>query len=121
MARVKVKVYSESNVDSLHNIANKLIMNDQANGMMLFRDVKIIKEEEHYGRKKNKVRVNIFVECEVLGYNRNGKFVGAFDKDTVSRILLMYDLYKMRRLYLDHIEALEAMQAEEAKLNETLN
>lgn len=118
MARVKIKTYSESNLHALYNLNNKLVMDNTANGMIIFKDVKITTEEETYGRRKNKTRQVQYIECEVLGYNRNGKFIGAFDESTVKHILSFYDLYNMRRLYLDHIEALEAMQAKEAELNE---
>lgn len=116
MARYKVEIHSKTNWDALYNLNNKLVMDNSANGMMIFRDVKHIEEEETYGRRKNKTRTKYFIECELLGYNRNAKLIGAFDENTLKRILMFNDVYKMRRLYLDHIEALEVMQAKESNI-----
>lgn len=118
MARIKIEIHSEKKANALLLFNNKIIMRDESNGMMIFKDVELIEEKETYGRRKNKTRTKYYIECEVLGYNHNGKFVGSFDVSNVKYILMHYDLYKMRRIYLEHIEALKAMQTEEEKLNE---
>ena len=114
MAKVKLEEYHD--LSSLRSVEDKIIMFKET--PVLFTNLRITQEEERYGRKKNKVREVKYINADVYGYNRNGEFLGIFDSDFVKHLLLMYDLLKMRKNYLEFIKGLELIQNKEAELNE---
>lgn len=117
MAIVKIKVENYHHLDKLRAVKNQPIMFDRAK-VIMFTDVKVVTEQETYGRKNNKVHDVKYLYCQCYGYNNDGEFLGTYDEEFIRRILLMYDLLKMRRIYLDFLKQLESIQALEAKLNE---
>ena len=109
---MKTKIHLYNNVNSpstLRALEKKLLMYGNSNKMIIFSHIKIETVDEVYGRK-NKTRQRTYLtECEVNGYNQNGEFVGIFDEGDVKRIIEYYDLFKMRRIWLDFKKQYDVM------------
>ena len=114
---VKIKIGKKESITELRSIENKLLMTSQGTVVMVT-GVKTTLETETYGRRMNKTRQVRYLHCTLHGYNTKGDFRGTHDKQQTEHVIRMYGLYAIRRNYLDHIKALEAMQALEAKINE---
>jgi hypothetical protein len=114
---VKIKLSKGDDISTLRSVENKLLMTAQG-VIVMFTGVHITEEEERYGRKNNKTRQVRYLNCTLHGYNSKGELLGTHDTFQTEYIVRRYDLFAIRRKYLDHIKALEAMQVLEEQYNE---
>jgi len=102
-------------MSQVSGMENKILLFSGSHHMFLIADVKVTTEEETYGRKK-KTRQVEYLQCTVYGYNPSGDFLGTHDEET-SRRYLEYDLYQLRKNYLDLQKQWQVLGILEKKLN----
>ena len=119
MTLVKIKVKSMLNsVNDIKSVENKLLLGGENHRLIMFTDVKVVTEEETYGRKNNKTRNVRYMYCKLHGWNNDGDFTGHYSEELVSFYLRNYSILRLRRNYLDFKKQLDAMLAVEEKYNE---
>jgi hypothetical protein len=114
---VKIKLNSLIDLSALKFVENKLIMFSGAHRLLLITDVKVVTEQETYGRKKNKTRQVKYVLCNVHGWNNQGEFTGTYDQYLASQYL-QYDLLHLRKNYIEFQKQWEALHALHEKITE---
>ena len=114
MVKLKLNGYIQMNV--VRAMEDKILLFNGSHSMILINDVQVTEEEETYGRKGNKTRQVQYLQCKVYGYNPSGKFLGVHDEETARRYL-EYDLFNLRKNYLDLKEQWQVMGKLEKELN----
>lgn len=117
MAKIKLNNYID--LGSVRSVENKLLLHSQDHHMLLITNVKQVTETETYGRKNNKTREVKYIECVMYGWNRKGEFVGTYEDYTAQRFL-EYDLYQLRKNYLEFQLQWKAMHEKLTALNNPL-
>lgn len=103
-------------MSAVRAMENKLLLFSGSHQMFLIADVSVTEEEETYGRKLNKTRQVEYLHCQIYGYNSDGQFLGTHDEDG-SRRFLEYDLFPLRKNYLDLHKQWQVMGTLEKTLN----
>lgn len=115
--RIKLNRYID--LSAVRAVENKLLLFNGDHHMLMITDVKTTTGDETYGRKNNKTRQVEYLQCQIYGYNSSGEFVGTHDKSTVERYL-EYNLFHLRKNYLEFKKQWEAMTALEEKINKEI-
>jgi hypothetical protein len=113
--KVEIGLNKKSQLEVLKN--KFLLFN---NNLTIISDFKIIEElyqKKTFGIKRGEPVIKLFVvSMTVLGYNKDGKFVGTHSDETCWRMLSIFDLYYMRKQWTDLCDALKAFGFEVCKL-----
>ena len=116
MAKIKLQSYHD--LSKIQSVENKIIMADSQ--LFIISSVQVTEEEETYGRKNNKIRKVQYLNLNMHGYNPDGEFIGVFDEQFITHLLLMYDVLKMLKKYRNFKKAQNAMEAKVTALNNPL-
>jgi len=86
--------------------------------ILLIKDFKFIEEEVKYGFRKKKTKTVYFLtECTLLSYNNVGEFIGINSDETVKHLLMLYDLYELRKAWINFDKAYKTMTKYAKKLH----
>ena len=117
MNKVKLSGNHYYNASNIKHVNNKPIFH---NGQVfMFSQVKIITEEEIYGRKNDKKRTAHYITCKVYVYNHIGEWLGVASDAWLDKFIRWFNLdITIPKARQDYLKLETSINAIKAKLEE---